>query len=92
MGSTVADASALWEPAGTYLNTASFGLPPRPAWDALQAALDDWRTGRTSWEHWGDATESARGSFARLIGVEPAAGRGRRHGLGARRARRGLDP
>ena len=34
--------------------------------------FDDWRTGRTSWEHWHDATESARGSFARLIGVEPA--------------------
>ena len=57
---------------GTYLNTASFGLPPRPAWDALQAALDDWRTGRTSWEQWGDATEAARGSFARLVGVPPA--------------------
>jgi len=69
---TVAAARELWDPAGTYLNTASFGLPPRPAWDALQAALDDWRTGRTSWEHWGEATEAARGSFARLIGVEPA--------------------
>ena len=63
----IAAAQPLWEPAGTYLDTASFGLPPRPAWDALQAALDDWRTGRTSWEHWGDATEAARGSFARLI-------------------------
>ena len=69
---TVAAARELWDPAGTYLNTASFGLPPRPAWDALQAALDDWRTGRTSWEHWGESTEAARGSFARLIGVEPA--------------------
>jgi selenocysteine lyase/cysteine desulfurase len=55
-----------------YLNTASFGLPPRPAWDALQAALDDWRTGRTSWEPWGDATEDARMSFARLTAVEPS--------------------
>ena len=67
-----AEIASLWEPAGTYLNTASFGLPPRPAWDALQQALDDWRTGRTSWEHWGEATEAARDSFARLIGVEPA--------------------
>ncbi|MSO96037.1 MAG: aminotransferase class V-fold PLP-dependent enzyme [Thermoleophilia bacterium] len=63
---------ALWEPSGTYLNTASFGLPPRPAWNALQAALDDWRTGRTSWEPWGEATEAARDSFARLIGVDPS--------------------
>jgi selenocysteine lyase/cysteine desulfurase len=72
MGLAVASARSLWEPAGTYLNTASFGLPPRPAWEALQEALDDWRTGRTSWEHWGDATESARHSFARLIDVEPS--------------------
>jgi len=69
---SIAAAQGLWEPAGTYLNTASFGLPPRPAWDALQAALDDWRTGRTSWEHWGTATEAARGSVARLLGVEPS--------------------
>jgi selenocysteine lyase/cysteine desulfurase len=68
---TVAEARALWEPHGVYLNTASYGLPPRPAWDALQTALADWRTGRTSWEHWGDSTESARASFARLCGVPP---------------------
>jgi selenocysteine lyase/cysteine desulfurase len=52
-----------------YLNTASYGLPPTPAWDALQAVLEDWRGGRTSWEGWGDSTESARASFARLVGV-----------------------
>jgi selenocysteine lyase/cysteine desulfurase len=68
---TIEEARALWEPETVYLNTASYGLPPRPAWDALQAALDDWRTGRTSWEHWGDATESARASFARMVGVPP---------------------
>ena len=72
MALSLASAQAFWEPAGTYLNTASYGLPPRPAWDALQAALDDWRTGRTSWEPWGDATEDARGSFARLISVDPS--------------------
>jgi selenocysteine lyase/cysteine desulfurase len=59
----------LWEPEGTYLNTASYGLPPRPAWDALQEALGDWRGGRTSWEHWGIPGEEARASFARLVGV-----------------------
>ena len=66
---TVEEARGLWEPAGIYLNTASYGLPPRPAWDALQAALADWRAGRTSWEHWGDSTETARASFARMCGV-----------------------
>lgn len=69
---SIAATAGLWEPAGTYLNTASFGLPPQPAWDALQAALDDWRTGRTSWEQWGASTEAARSSFARLIGVAPS--------------------
>jgi len=68
---SITSVRGLWEPAGTYLNTASFGLPPLPAWEALQAALNDWRTGRTSWEQWGEATEGARGSFARLVGVEP---------------------
>ena len=66
---TLDEAQALWTPAGTYLNTASYGLPPTPAWDALQAALADWQGGRTSWEHWGVPGEEARASFARLVGV-----------------------
>ena len=66
---TIEEARPLWQPEGIYLNTASFGLPPRPAWDALQAALADWRAGRTSWERWNDATDAARASFARLCGV-----------------------
>jgi selenocysteine lyase/cysteine desulfurase len=68
----ITNARELWQPAGVYCNTASYGLPPRPAWDALQAALADWRTGRTSWEHWGHSTEAARSSFARLVGVSVA--------------------
>ncbi len=66
---SVTDAQALWTPAGTYLNTASYGLPPQPAWDALQLALDDWRGGKTSWEHWDVPGEAARASFARLVGT-----------------------
>ena len=57
---SVAAAQELWSPAGTYLNTASYGLPPQPGWDALQAALADWHGGRTSWEGWGEATEGSR--------------------------------
>jgi len=63
------DARELWSPAGVYLNTASYGLPPRPGWEALQAALEDWRGGRTSWEAWGESAEAARASWARLVGV-----------------------
>jgi selenocysteine lyase/cysteine desulfurase len=65
----VEDARGLWAPVGTYLNTASYGLPPRTAWEAVQGALEDWRGGRTSWEQWGIPGEDARASFARLIGV-----------------------
>jgi selenocysteine lyase/cysteine desulfurase len=65
----ITEARTLWEPAGVYCNTASYGLPPRPAWDALQSALGDWQGGRTSWEHWGQTTEAARAAFARLVGV-----------------------
>jgi selenocysteine lyase/cysteine desulfurase len=66
---TIAQARDQWSPAGVYLNTASYGLPPRDGFDALQAALADWRGGRTSWEHWGEATEGARTAFAAMVGV-----------------------
>jgi selenocysteine lyase/cysteine desulfurase len=66
---SIEHARELWEPAGPYLNTASFGLPPSPAWDALEQALADWRHGRTSWEDWCAATDRAREHFAALVGV-----------------------
>jgi selenocysteine lyase/cysteine desulfurase len=68
----LAEAQRLWRPETLYLNTASYGLPPTLAWDALQAVLEDWRGGRTSWEHWGDSTEASRASFARLVGAPRA--------------------
>lgn len=67
----LAEAQALWKPEPGWLNTASYGLPPRPAWDALQAALHDWQVGHTSWEGWSEATDHSRRSFAGLIGVRP---------------------
>jgi selenocysteine lyase/cysteine desulfurase len=65
----LAAAQALWEPDTIYLNTASYGLPPKPAVEAVLNALDDWRHGRTSWEIWGDSTEAARRSWAQLVGA-----------------------
>ncbi|MFS8499718.1 MAG: aminotransferase class V-fold PLP-dependent enzyme [Micromonosporaceae bacterium] len=65
-------ARELWDAEPGYLNTASYGLPPRPAWDELQRALADWRVGRTSWEVWSEATDRSRAVFARILGV-PAA-------------------
>jgi selenocysteine lyase/cysteine desulfurase len=65
----IEEAQRLWQPETLYLNTASYGLPPTPAWETFQAVLADWRGGRTSWEGWGASAESARASFARLVGV-----------------------
>ena len=62
----------LWRAEPGWLNTASYGLPPEPAWSALQVALADWRGGRTSWEGWQQTTDRARGLFADLIGVDAA--------------------
>ncbi|MEU4603408.1 aminotransferase class V-fold PLP-dependent enzyme [Kribbella sp. NPDC023972] len=62
----------LWDPEPGWLNTASYGLPPRPAWEALQAALSDWRVGATSWEPWDESTTRSRESFARLVGADAA--------------------
>jgi selenocysteine lyase/cysteine desulfurase len=67
---TIAGAREHWTPAGVYCNTASYGLPPHSAWDALQSALADWQGGRTSWEPWGASAEAARAAFARLAGVD----------------------
>ena len=68
----IATVQHLWDAQPGWLNTASYGLPPRPAWDEMQSALADWRVGRTSWEGWDLATGRARESFARLVGVDAA--------------------
>src|SRR3954451_6948429 len=60
----------LWHPETVYLNTASFGLPPDPVWDALQTAQADWRAGRVSWEHWTAVTGRARAQYATLVGAD----------------------
>lgn len=62
----------LWDPLPGYLNTASYGLPPRSAWEALQAAQNQWRVGATTWEPWADSVGDARKTFARLVGADPA--------------------
>jgi selenocysteine lyase/cysteine desulfurase len=66
---SVAEARRLFSPENTYLNTATYGLPPRPAWDAMSAALDEWRHGRTGFDHWDLSVDASRRSWARLMGV-----------------------
>lgn len=63
------DAGRFWDAQPGYFNTASYGLPPRAAMQALEAVLADWRAGRTSWEPWDAAVADARASFARLTAV-----------------------
>ncbi|MBM9467377.1 aminotransferase class V-fold PLP-dependent enzyme [Nakamurella leprariae] len=67
---TVDQAATLWEVEPGYLNSASYGPPPRPAWTALQEALEQWRHARTSWEGWATAVDTSRVLFAELVGVD----------------------
>lgn len=66
---SVAEAQALFDPETAWLNTASYGLPPRPGWEAMQAAAEEWRHGRTSFEPWDASVGAARSTWARLHGV-----------------------
>jgi selenocysteine lyase/cysteine desulfurase len=54
-----------------YLNTASMGVPPAPAADAVAAAVDAWRSGASRPLDFDDPVERARDAFAALVGVEP---------------------
>ncbi len=68
----LAEALHLWEPDPGWLNTASYGLPPAPAADALHQAIEQWRHGRTGWKTWDASTHRARTAFAHLVGADPA--------------------
>jgi selenocysteine lyase/cysteine desulfurase len=61
-----------FSPEGTYLNTATYGLPPRRALEAMAEATGEWRHGRTGFDGWDRSVGRARAAFARLAGV-PAA-------------------
>jgi selenocysteine lyase/cysteine desulfurase len=45
-------------------------LPPRPAVEALNAAADEWRHGRTHWAGWDRSVGRSRAAWAHLHGVE----------------------
>jgi selenocysteine lyase/cysteine desulfurase len=53
-----------------FLNTATMGLPPRRALDALRAALDLWSSGRANVVSYDDVVARARSNYARLVGVD----------------------
>jgi selenocysteine lyase/cysteine desulfurase len=61
-----------FEPETVYVNTASIGLPPRRALDALAGAVDAWRAGRAEAAGYDPTVTRARERFAALVGTTPA--------------------
>jgi selenocysteine lyase/cysteine desulfurase len=62
---------ALFNPApGTiYLDTATYGLPPRPTVDVLHGAVDAWQSATANWvTDWDTRGEACRTAYARLTG------------------------
>ncbi|WP_279583106.1 hypothetical protein [Fodinicola feengrottensis] len=53
----------LWEPRPGWLNTTSYGLPPRATVETLKTVIDQWQTGACSWEEWEPAVNQARVLF-----------------------------
>ena len=55
-----------------YLNTASIGLPPAVAVDAMRAAIDDWVAGDATAPGYDPIVARGRELWARIHGVDPA--------------------
>jgi selenocysteine lyase/cysteine desulfurase len=53
----------------TYLDTASFGLPPAPVVEAVRADLERWASGQAPPPSYDPYVDAARASFARLTNV-----------------------
>ncbi|MEV6037935.1 aminotransferase class V-fold PLP-dependent enzyme [Nonomuraea sp. NPDC052116] len=68
----IASAHELWDAAPGWLNTASYGLPPRHAFEELQAVLTEWRHGSGDWQPWDASVGRSRAAFARLVGAPVA--------------------
>ena len=57
-------------PGITYLDSATYGLPPQATVDALEASLRAWQAGTGDWvTDWDAPTDQAPRDFARLIGA-----------------------
>ena len=54
---------------GTYLNSATMGLPPRVTLDAVGSALEEWRRGTAHAPGYDALIAAARASFARMVHV-----------------------
>ena len=60
-----------FEPMGVYVNTASIGLPTRRAVEALDDAIETWRTGRAEAAGYDELVNRARQRFSALVATTP---------------------
>ena len=58
-----------WRHRPGYLDTATYGLPPRQTVELSQRVLDDWAEGSADWRTWNDAADEARRLFAGFVGA-----------------------
>ena len=73
MVKSLAEARAAFDlpPNTTYLDSATYGLPPRRTAEAMHQAVADWQAGRADWVHdWDAPAEETRANFAELIGAQ----------------------
>jgi selenocysteine lyase/cysteine desulfurase len=56
----------------SYLDTATYGLPPLATVEALEGALRAWQAGTADWQRdWDEPSDQAPRDFATLIGAPP---------------------
>jgi len=70
---SLAEARAAFDlpPNVTYLDSATYGLPPRRTAEVMHQAVTDWQLGRADWvREWDAPAEDTRANFARLIGAQ----------------------
>ncbi|MEX1177222.1 MAG: aminotransferase class V-fold PLP-dependent enzyme [Nitriliruptor sp.] len=72
MTQRLATAQGEFSLAGTYLNTATLGLPPRRTLDALTATLAAWQRGTSDAPAFDADVDASRRRYARLVGADPA--------------------
>jgi selenocysteine lyase/cysteine desulfurase len=60
-------------PGSIYLDTATYGLPPRTTVEVMERALDAWQSGQGNWiEDWDRPSDRCRVDFATVVGTDPA--------------------
>ncbi len=67
----LSDAAGWWDVTPGFFDSSSYGPPPRPAWDALQRSLTEWRAGAGPWAPWAEHVHTSRAAFGRLVGIDP---------------------